>query len=122
MLAMSALTFRSRTGDLVEPASFSATEVKNEIGKVLDAVSSRGIATITRHERPRAVILSMEEFEALVQSRQDSLGELSRQFDEIFSRMQEPGAAKAARAALFDTPEKEIGRVAVKAAARRRRR
>ncbi len=118
---MSTLTFRTRTGDLVEPASFSATEVKNEIGKVLDAVSARGIATITRHERPKAVILSMEEFEALVESRRDELSDLSRQFDAMFEAMQAPGAAKASRAALFDTPEKEMGRIAVKAATRRRR-
>jgi len=119
---MSAITFRSRTGDLVQPASFSATEVKNEIGKVLDAVAAKGIATITRHERPRAVILSMEEFQALVESRQDALVDLSRQFDAMFAGMQEPGAARAARAALFDMPEKEAARIAVKGAAQRRRR
>lgn len=105
---------RNHRGDLVESPTYSASEAKNAFGRILDAVARTGVVTITRHDEPRAVLLSMEEYRSLVGSRQTNLDTLSAEFDSMLAHMQGPDARRAMQSA-FDTPADGLGRLAGKA-------
>ena len=114
---MAALGFRNSRGAWVTIPSVTATQVKNEFGTILDKATRDGAVAITRHDAPRAVLLSYEEFESLAQTRSRNLDSLSKEFDEILERMQDPKTKKSMKAA-FDATPAEQGRSAVKAAAK----
>jgi len=116
---MSTLTFRNSRGELVDIPAVAATRLKNEFGAVLDQAVRGGAVAITRHETPRAVLISYEEFQALVRARTPSLNDLSAQYDALLSSMQTPEARKGMDAAFNASPA-ELGRAAVKAARKRR--
>lgn len=113
------VTVRNRRGELVEVDTYSATEAKNSFGEVLDRVVERGIVAITRRDKPRAVVLSMQEYEALAPRADDLLDVLRDEFDTLVDRMQTPDAAAAGRQ-LFDAAPQELGRAARTAARSRR--
>ena len=112
---MSALTFRNKLGELVDIRSVPATRFKNEFAVVFEQAVRSGAVAITKHDTARAVLLSVEEFEALAGERSRSLDALSGQFDGLLARMQTP-AAKKGVAAAFNASPKALGRAAVKAA------
>ncbi|MGD2113972.1 MAG: type II toxin-antitoxin system Phd/YefM family antitoxin [Acidobacteriota bacterium] len=112
---MSTRTYRNRAGELVEMMEISATRAKNTFGEVLDRLSAVGAISITRHDKPKAVLLSHEEFEALRRERSETLDELSARFDHLLEQMQTPAARRGMEAA-FDAPPEELGRVAVEQA------
>ena len=112
---MSTLTFRNSQGVFVDIPTVAATQVKNEFGAILDKATRGGAVAITRHDRPRAVLVSYEEFESLVQARSRTLDNLGAEFDDLLDRMQNPKAKKAMDAAFNASPAK-LGRAAVKAA------
>ena len=112
---MSTLTFRNSQGALVDIPTVAATQVKNEFGAILDKATHRGAVAITRHDTPKAVLLSYEEFQSLVQVRARTLDNLGAEFDDLLDRMQSPKAKKAMGAAFNASPAK-LGRAAVKAA------
>ncbi len=116
---MATHTFRNRLGDLVEMPEIAATQAKNTFGELLDRVSASGPVAITRHDTPRAVLLSYEEFESLSHARSKSLDALSTSFDDLLERLQTPAAKQGIEAAFKATPE-ELGRAAVEGAKRRR--
>ena len=103
--------FRNHRGELVEAPAFSASDAKNSFGRILDAAVRTGMVTITRHDEPRAVLLSMDEYRALSEARASALDALTGEFDAMLARMQAPGARKAMQSA-FDTPATELGRIA----------
>jgi antitoxin Phd len=70
---------------------------------------------ITKHDTPRAVLLSYAEFEALTASATPVLDDLSERFDELVATMQTPEAKAGVTAAFAATPE-ELGAAALKAA------
>jgi len=111
---MSALTFRNSQGELVDVPSVAATRLKNEFGTVLEQAVRGGAVAITKHETPRAVLISYSEFQALVKARAQTLGELRAEYDTLLARMQTPKARKGMGAA-FDATPAELGRAAVKA-------
>ena len=119
---MSAMTFRNRAGKLVDLPTVAASRFKNEFGAIFEQAALGGAVAITKHDTPKAVLLSYAEFESLTQAREPALDDLSRQFDELLQRMQTP-KAKAGVAAAFDAAPAQLGRAAVKAArsAKRRR-
>jgi antitoxin Phd len=123
-IPMSTLTFRNRLGELVDVPSVAATRLKNEFGAVLEE-AARGAVAITRHDAPKAVLVSYEEFQALVNARAQSLSELDGEFDALLARMQTPKARKGVDAAFRASPA-ELGRASVAKAAskpaRKRRR
>jgi prevent-host-death family protein len=108
---------RNRRGDPVR--EFSASEAKNAFGQVLDAAERDGMVAIRRHDRPRAVVLSLDEYAALLHARDATLAALDAEFDAGCAAMQEPGRDDAMRRALSASPE-EMGRIAAKAARRKR--
>jgi len=112
---MSALTFRNKLGELVDIQSVPATQLKNQFASVLDQAVRGGPVAITKHDTARAVLISVEEFEALVGERTRSLDALGAQFDGLLARMQKPAAKKGMHAA-FNAPPQALGRAAVKAA------
>ena len=112
---MSNLTFRNSLGELVDVPSVAATRVKNEFGTVMEQALRGGAVAITRHETPKAVLISYEEFQVLVKSRSPNLGDLAAEYDVLLERMQTSAAAKGMEAAFNASPA-ELGRAAVKAA------
>jgi antitoxin Phd len=118
---MPTLTFRNSQGELVDVPSVPATRLKNEFGSVLERATRGGAVAITRHDSPKAVLISYEEFQALVKARSHSLNDLTGEFDDLVARMQTPKARKAMEAAFNASPA-ELGRMAVKAARPRKKR
>jgi prevent-host-death family protein len=115
---MSTLTFRNSRGELIDVPSVAATKVKNEFGAILEQAAHSGAVAITRHDTPKAVLLSYDEFESLVRARSRTLDDMSAEFDGLLARMQGPKARKGMKAA-FDAPPSKLGRAAVKAARKR---
>jgi prevent-host-death family protein len=116
---MPKLTFRNSHGQLVDISSVAATKVKNEFGAILEQTMHSGAVAITRHDTPKAVLLSFAEFESLVKERGHSLDDLNTEFDGLLARMQTPQARKGVEAAFSASPA-ELGRAAVKAAQKHR--
>jgi prevent-host-death family protein len=96
----------------------AATEAKTRFGRLLETAIRGGSVVITKHNTPKAVLLSMAEFEALGGSRPPDVNALRGEFDTLLARLQTPGNRKALKSAFEATP-KELGRLAV---ANRRRR
>lgn len=111
---MSLLTFRNSHGELVEISPVAATKVKNEFGAILEKATHGGAVAITRHDTPKAVLLSYDEFESLVKARSHTLDNLGAEFDGLLARMQTPKAKKGMKTAFHASPAK-LGRAAVKA-------
>jgi antitoxin Phd len=104
---------RNRRGE--ELVKISATEAKNRLGELLDSVIQGGVVLITRHETPKAVLLSMEEYGALSRATQSRLDTLNSEFDALLERMQ-TAKARAGMKAAFAASPKQLGKAAVSAA------
>ena len=63
---MTALTLNHPSGRPVEVEAFSATDAKKSFGAILNAAIAHGIVAIARQNHTRAVMLSLEEYEALL--------------------------------------------------------
>ena len=111
---MSTLTFRNSQGELVDIPTVAASRLKNEFGAVLEQAVRGGAVAITKHETPRAVLISYDEFRALVEARSQSLSDLGAEYDSLLSRMQTPAARRGMEAAFNASPA-ELGRAAAKA-------
>jgi antitoxin Phd len=116
---MSTLTFRNSRGELVDIPAVPATKAKNEFGAILEKATHGAAVVITRHDRPKAVLLSYDEFESLIKVRSRSLGDLGAEFDEMLARMQTPKTRKGMKGAFNASPA-QLGRTAVKAARKNR--
>jgi antitoxin Phd len=116
---MSKLTFRNSHGNLVDIPTIAATQVKNGFGAILEKAAHGGAVAITRHDKPKAVLIAYDEFESLVKARSHSLDDLSTEFDALLTSMQTPKARKGMKAA-FNASSTQLGRAAVKAASKRR--
>jgi len=96
-------------------ASVSATEAKNEFARVLERVIQGGVMFITKHGAAKAVLMPVEEYNALSRATQIQLSSLTKEFDEMLLRMQTPKARAAMKAAFHASP-KQLGKAAVAAA------
>jgi antitoxin Phd len=109
----------SYRGDRLGAASsVTATNAKNEFGRVLEKVIQGGIVVITKHDEPKAVLISVREFNALTNANRMKLDTLSGEFDALLARMQTQ-AARAGMKAAFDASPKQLGEAAVAVARRR---
>ena len=107
---------RTRRG---EPASsVTATDAKKRFGRVLEMALRGGTVVITKHDAPRAVLLSMDDFNALTRAGASALDTLSADFDAMLARMQAP-RARARMKAAFGASPRALGRAAVAAARKR---
>ena len=110
--------FRNRRGEPVEASSVTATDAKKQFGRVLEMVLRGGAVVITKHDAPKAILLSVDEFNALTQTAENKLDSLSADFDAMLARMQTPRARSGMQAAFGASP-KALGRAAVTAARKR---
>lgn len=105
-----------------EESSVTATEAKNEFGRLLETVIRGGRVFITRHDAPKAVLISAEDFEALSAAAKanvkNKLNTLRNEFDALLAEMQTPRARAGIKAAFSAAPE-ELGRVAAEAMRKR---
>jgi antitoxin Phd len=100
-----------------ELPSVTATELKNSTADVFDQVAARRAVAITRHDKPRAVLLSVEAYEALTGQEPEYLQGLMEKYRGMLDRMQGPEQRAAAERAFSATPA-ELGAAAVAAARR----
>ena len=100
-------------------ASYTATEAKNEFGRLLEQAIQGTTVLITKHDSPRAVLISIDHFQALQEAPQAKLNTLTEQFDTLLDRMQSPKARRG-MAAAFRADNKQLGKAAVAAARKRR--
>ena len=105
-------TFRNSRGELLEPASVTASEAKSGFGRVLDMVMQGGAVVITKHDVPKAVVLSVQNFNALSRATETSLDTLSREFDALLAKLQTPKARSGMKAA-FAASGRQLGKAAV---------
>jgi antitoxin Phd len=103
---------------ITKASSVTATEAKNEFGRVLERVIQGERVYITRHESPKAVLLSVADFDALMATTQTKLDALTGEFDALLARMQSPGARAAMQVAFGASPQ-QLGIAAVEAARKR---
>jgi len=102
----------------MQSVAVSATDAKNEFGRILETVIQGGKVVITKHDSPKAVLISMDEFNALSNAHKAELEALSEEFDGLLVGMQTP-AARAAMNAAFHAMPRELGKAAAAAAGKR---
>ena len=122
---MTALTIRNSRGLVVDVESISATAAKNAFGAVLEKAASYGIVAITKRDKARAVVLSIEEFEALMARVPDPLASIivTRALVQLgdaltpahASPITEPGAVPMPRLRLNDSDDNNSNRRRAKA-------
>ncbi len=101
---------------VAEMPTITATELKNATADVFEQVAARRAVAITRHDKPRAVLLSVEQYEALTgQQNPDWLEKLREEYRGMLDRMQGPEQRAAAEKLFKATPE-ELGEAALWAA------
>jgi prevent-host-death family protein len=98
--------------------AYTATEAKNNFGLLLDQVFQGATVVITKHQAPRAVVISMDKFHALQQGPQLKLNTLSAEFDALLSRMQ-AGTASAGMERGFNASVERLGKAAMDAVRKR---
>ena len=94
-------------------AQIPATVAKNNFGSILDDVMRGRDVVITKHNSPKAVVMSVERFSALARASSPDLTALAADFDARLARMQTPKIRGAIQAA-FDASPGELGRAALK--------
>ena len=101
--------------------TISATELKNATADVFEKVAVHRSVAITRHDKPRAVLLSVAQYEALTgQENPDWLEQLHEEYRGLLDRMQGPEQRAAAEKLFKATPE-ELGEAALWAAQQKAR-
>lgn len=99
----------------------SATELKNATADVFEQVAAHRSVAITRHNKPRAILLSIEQYETLTGQHHDWLKDIYAEYQEMFDKMQKPEQRAGAERAFNATPE-ELAGTAVRAAAQEKAR
>ena len=111
-------SLQRRRHEPMQSVAISATEAKNEFGRILETVIQGGKVVITKHDSPKAVLISLGEFNALSNAHRAELATLREEFDGLLAKMQTPAARARMNAAFHATP-KELGKAAVAAARKR---
>jgi antitoxin Phd len=112
------VTFRNRQGEQIEAETLTATQAKNEFGRLLERVIRGEMVVITKHDAPKAVLISVDEYQALARTPESQLNSLAGEFDELLSQMQTPKARAAMKQAFAASP-KQLGKAAVSVARKR---
>ncbi len=107
--------------DVKDMPVVTATQLKSATADVFDLVLREGAVALHRHEKPRGVLLSMEQYEALTDRQADPqpdwLADLTQQYHAMLDEMQSP-EQKAAALRLFEATPEELGEAAVRGAQR----
>src|SRR5436190_3444257 len=115
------LKFRNAQGELVDLHRVPATRFKNEFAAMFEQAALGKPVAITKHDTPRAVLISYDEFRALMNARSSGLTELDAQFDALLEQMQEPSVRAAMESAFDSRPGQRVKRIAAKSTRKRRR-
>jgi antitoxin Phd len=99
-------------------STVTATDAKKDFGKILEKAIKGEIVTITKHDAPKAVLISVDQLNAL--SPQRKIDSLDAQFDAMYDQMQTAETRMAMKKAFSATPEK-MGQAALRGARRNRR-
>ena len=110
--------YRNSRGEVVEADRLSATQAKNELGSVLEKVIRGGRVVITKHDVPKAILISVDEFTTLSRDAEMKLDKLGSEFDAALERMQSLKTRVGMKTA-FDASPARLGKAAVKAARKR---
>jgi antitoxin Phd len=103
-------------GQTTRVETLPSTDAKNRFAQLIERVTRASKpVVITRNARPAAVMLSMAEYERLVQAAPDPLASLQAGFDRLVASMQTPQAQAGVDALFSSTPE-QLGSAAVRAA------
>jgi prevent-host-death family protein len=102
-----------------ELPSVTATDIKNSFASVWDRMTAEGAVAITRHEKPRAVLVSIERFEELLRAGRPALDQLTEESDDLLASMQTTKARRGMAAAFKASPTR-LGRAAADAARRQK--
>jgi antitoxin Phd len=100
--------------------TITATELKNATADVFDQVAARHAVAITRHDKPRAVLLSVEQYQALTGNQPDWLESLHAECRQMLDAMQGP-EQRAAAEKLFRATTEELGDAALRGAQQKKR-
>jgi len=98
-----------------ELPTISATVLKNSTADVLDQLAPDRAVAITRHNKPRAVLLTVDHYDALLAGQTHWLAELHAEYRGMLAKMQSPEQRAGALRAFNASPE-ELGAAAVRAA------
>jgi prevent-host-death family protein len=101
-----------------DKARVTATEAKNSFGLLLEKAIRGGVVVITKHDAPKAVLISMDQYAALSGAPEATINSLSAEFDSLLTRMQRPASRRATQKAFQASP-KQLGQAAVAAARKR---
>ncbi|HVZ15884.1 MAG TPA: type II toxin-antitoxin system Phd/YefM family antitoxin [Terriglobales bacterium] len=99
-------------------SSFTATEAKNEFGQLLEQVIQGQTIVITKHQAPKAVLISIDEYNELKRAPESKLNQLTAEFDLMIERMQMPKSRRAMKAA-FEADAEQMGKAALSLARKR---
>lgn len=100
---------REQLGSLT---TMRASDAKNQFGQALDSALSGRAVLITKHDQPKAILISIQEFEAMTKP-QRVLDELDAEFEAMFEQMQTP-ESRAAVERFFDASPEELGEAALR--------
>jgi antitoxin Phd len=110
--------FLTRRGDALTPIKITATDAKNQMGRVLETVMQGGVVLITKHDAPKAAVIPMAEYEKFSRATEARLNALSSEFDAVLARMQAP-KSRAGMQAAFDASPEQLAQAAVAFARKR---
>ena len=99
-------------------ALVTATEAKNNFGQLLEKAIRGGLVVITKHDAPKAVLISVDRYAALSNAPEARINSLSAEFDALLEYQQRPRARKAMQDA-FRAASGQLGRAAVAATRKR---
>lgn len=100
---------------LQELPTVTATQLKHSTADVLDQVSAGNAVVITRHDKARAVLISVDQYNDLIAGESSLLAELKTEYRTMLDEMQSPEQKEAALR-LFEATPDELGAAAVKGA------
>lgn len=96
----------------------TATQAKNAFGRLLETAMQGGVVVITKHDTPKAVLISIDEYNALSNASETRIDTLSAEFDSLLLRMQVP-KARAAMKSAFQASPRQLGKAALAATRKR---
>ncbi len=110
---------RDRRGQVA--LSVTAAELKNRTGAVLIGTLSHGTVAITRHGEIHAVLVSFDEYQALLKHAPAPAKALEKEFTQLLAKMRTKRSLRGALS-LFRVAPEELGHAAHQAARREGRR
>jgi prevent-host-death family protein len=109
-----------RSPRLRELPTVTATALKSSTAEVLDQVSRGHAVAITKHDKPRAVLVSYEDYVSWKSKDDEVFETFFEEYQGMLDAMQSP-EQKAAALRLFEATPEELGEAALRGAQRRAR-